>query len=65
MENSDFGNGRYVRNVLEKARMAQASRLVSMDLDLITRADVATICGEDIELPEVKKSVGVKLGFCG
>jgi SpoVK/Ycf46/Vps4 family AAA+-type ATPase len=65
MENSDFGNGRYVRNVLEKARMAQASRLVSMDLDLITRADVATICGEDIELPEVKKSAGVKLGFCG
>ena len=65
MENSDFGNGRYVRNVLEKARMAQASRLVSMDPDLITKADVATICGEDIELPEVKKSVGVKLGFCG
>jgi len=26
----DFGNGRYVRNVFEKAKMKQASRLVSM-----------------------------------
>lgn len=32
---SDFGNGRYVRNVIEKAKMAQASRLLTMDFDSI------------------------------
>ena len=46
---SDFGNGRYVRNVIEKARMAQASRLISMDYDTIKAKDLSTICEEDIE----------------
>ena len=66
MEQSDFGNGRYVRNVIEKARMAQSSRLLSMDIEQITRDDVATLCGDDIEVPEVEeKSTVVRFGFCG
>ena len=66
MEQSDFGNGRYVRNVIEKARMAQSSRLLSMDIDRITGEDVATLCGEDIEVPEVEeKNTVIKFGFCG
>ena len=66
MEQSDFGNGRYVRNVIEKARMAQSSRLLSMDIEQITRDDVATLCGDDIEVPEVEeKSTVIKFGFCG
>ena len=48
---ADFGNGRYVRNVLEKARMAQAERLVSMDPEKVDADDVATILPEDIEAP--------------
>lgn len=50
----DFGNGRYVRNVIEKARMAQATRLLSMDFDSIGSKEMATICAEDIEQPMAK-----------
>lgn len=45
----DFGNGRYVRNVIEKAKMVQASRLVTMDYDTVTPADVALLTEADIE----------------
>ena len=48
---SDFGNGRYVRNVIEKARMAQSSRLVHMDFDSISKEDIRTLRAEDIEIP--------------
>lgn len=47
----DFGNGRYVRNVIEKAKMAQASRLLTMDIDHVEKEDIVTICAEDIEIP--------------
>ena len=65
-EESDFGNGRYVRNIIEKARMAQATRLLSMDFDLISKKDVATICAEDIEMPVIPLEQPVRrIGFCG
>lgn len=61
----NFGNGRYVRNVIEKARMAQATRLLSMDLDSIGRTDIFTICAEDIEQPVEVISADKKcIGFC-
>ena len=63
IEQSDFGNGRYVRNVIEKARMAQASRLLKMNLDDISRDDLLTFCAEDIEIPKIKKEVKIKMGF--
>ena len=59
----DFGNGRYVRNVLEKSRMAQTERLLEMDLDKVTRKGVATICAEDIELPDIRKPEKRTIGF--
>ncbi len=40
---SDFGNGRFARNLIEKAKMAQANRLVKMDLDKITDEDITTL----------------------
>jgi SpoVK/Ycf46/Vps4 family AAA+-type ATPase len=61
---SDFGNGRFVRNMLENAKMLQASRLVEADYDKIDDEDVVTIIEDDIEMPvcfEEKKTV--KLGF--
>ena len=63
IEQPDFGNGRYVRNVIEKARMAQASRLLKMNLDDINREDILTFCAEDIEVPKEQKESGVKMGF--
>lgn len=62
---SDFGNGRYVRNVIEKARMAQATRLLSMEYDRIKSRDIATITAEDIEIPErTPKTEKKRIGFC-
>ena len=64
-EELDFGNGRFVRNVLEKAKMAQATRLLAMDIDKVNAADVATINGEDIEEVSVyRKAEKRKIGFC-
>ncbi len=62
---ADFGNGRYVRNVIEQARMAQATRLLSMDSDSVSRKDVETIVAEDIEIPEAhREEQKRKIGFC-
>ena len=61
---SDFGNGRYVRNIIERAKMAQANRLVNMDYDKISDNDIFTLCAEDIELPtDVAQEKVIKIGF--
>ena len=59
---SDFGNGRYVRNLIEKSKMSQAERLLAMDFDKITEKDVVTLYTEDIKMPKMK-SVKRKIGF--
>ena len=51
----DFGNGRFVRNVLEKAQMAQARRLLTMDPETVTERDVRTIEAADIEEPPMNR----------
>ena len=63
----DFGNGRFVRNALEKARMAQAGRLLGSDIDSLTNADLLTICEEDIETLPAKSAEAIpfRLGFAG
>lgn len=61
---SDFGNGRFVRNILEKAKMNQASRLLEYDFDDITTEEIKTIKAVDITPPpEVKKEVKRTIGF--
>ena len=60
----DFGNGRYVRNIIEKSRMAQTERLLSKDPDKVTRREIATLCEEDIELPETRQAERRTIGFC-
>ena len=63
-QTNDFGNGRFARNVIEKARMAQANRLVNMDFELVTNSDIVTIKAEDIEVKQQeKKKMGIKIGF--
>ena len=53
-QESDFGNGRFVRNVIECARMNQASRILSMDPDSVTDKTLTTIDAADIVFPERK-----------
>ena len=60
----DFGNGRYVRNVFEQAKMNQASRLLEKDFDSITTEDVTTITAEDIVIPEASSPSKRRIGFC-
>lgn len=47
----DFGNGRYVRNVIELSKMNQASRILSMDPDDVTESVLTSIEDVDIEVP--------------
>ena len=61
-----FGNGRYVRNLLEQARMTQANRLLEMDFDHLTSTELATLCAEDFEIQaqtthEPKRTIGFTL----
>jgi AAA+ superfamily predicted ATPase len=47
----EFGNGRYARNLLENARMCQASRLVRLcrESEHVTEQAYATLVAEDFE----------------
>lgn len=61
---SDFGNGRYVRNVIEKAKMAQATRLLTMDFDSIESENIALISADDIEIHKSSaKTEKKQIGF--
>lgn len=60
---TDFGNGRYVRNILEKAKMAQATRLLAEDYEGLTKKDITTLCAEDIEMPEIAAPARPRIGF--
>ncbi len=54
----DFGNGRFVRNLIEQALINQASRLVGEGLDGVSRRRAETLRAEDFDLETVavKKS---------
>ena len=60
-----FGNGRFVRNMIERARIAQADRLLRSNVDAISSVDMQTIRAEDIEyVPERAASMTRPIGFC-
>ena len=65
LDQKDFGNGRFVRNVLEKAQMAQARRLLTMDPETVTEKEVRTIEAADIEEPPMNRQRDEKrrIGF--
>lgn len=44
-----FGNGRYVRNLFEKARLRQASRLLNLCQDTLSRESIVTLLPDDFE----------------
>ena len=65
-QQTGFGNGRYVRNVIELSKMNQADRLVGVDPDKITEKTISLIEDVDIEVPVVREPTAKKLiGFAG
>ena len=54
---------RYFRYILEKAKMAQATRLLAMDYKSLTQKDITTLCVVDIEMPEISAPARQRIGF--
>ena len=59
----DFGNGRYARNLIERARMKQAGRLLKMDIDKVTTDQATRLLAEDFEALTPTKAVIQQIGF--
>ena len=59
----DFGNGRYVRNIIEQAKMNQATRLIEYDFNDITTDEITTIKAVDIDEPEQLSEEKPRIGF--
>lgn len=57
----EFGNGRYARTLVERARMRQASRLLACEDESITEGELRVLKPEDFALPERKACP--KIGF--
>lgn len=49
---SDFGNGRYARNIIEKAQMQQARRLIQMNSNEVSYDNVSQLIAEDFQFAE-------------
>lgn len=60
---SDFGNGRYARNLIEQAKMNQASRLLECDFADITTEEITTIKAVDIVVPDIREEEKRRIGF--
>jgi hypothetical protein len=43
--------------------MKQATRLVSMDADNVSKTDVATLIADDFEAPKVSRTEKKRIGF--
>ena len=53
-----FGNGRYARNVLEKAKFNQANRLATQDLAYLSNEQLETIIADDVSYEQTQKRQG-------
>ena len=63
---ADFGNGRYVRNIIEQAKMRQATRLVQMAPESVTKDMIRQLECQDFEFATLKPQVQkISFGFAG
>lgn len=62
-KNSDYGNGRFVRKMLEEAEMNLAERIMGADSDSLTLEDVSTIKESDIPEYRAKECNKIAIGF--
>jgi len=59
----EFGNGRYVRNLLDKARMKQAGRLLSKNVNDVTAGEITTLLADDFDVPPIQRKAVSRIGF--
>ena len=63
-QNPSFGNGRYARNVLEKAKLNQASRIAKQDIEYLSNEQLKTIVADDIGVDDQRQKQTIsRLGF--
>jgi len=60
---SDFGNGRYARNIIEKAELNRATRLAKLDFDEVTKDMLETFISEDFEADKKQVKEEKRIGF--
>ena len=58
-----FGNGRFARNLLEKAKLAQSNRMVAEDLRFVSDAELTTLKAEDFSYDRKPEEPCFKIGF--
>ena len=61
--NQDYGNGRYVRKLLEEAEMNLANRVISLPKDELTSEAISTINASDIPEFKLEKRAEFRIGF--
>ena len=60
-----FGNGRFVRKILEEAEMNLAERITRYGAAELTAELITTVEESDIpQPPEVKQTARIQIGFC-
>ena len=60
---SDFGNGRYARNMIEKAELNRATRLAKFSFDEVTKDMIETFLPEDFEANKKQVKEEKRIGF--
>ena len=58
-----FGNGRFARNLLEKAKLNQANRFMKKDLQFVTNDEMRTLTAEDFDYQPKKEEKTLHFGF--
>ncbi len=60
----DFGNGRFVRNLMENAIMEQSSRILSSDINQLNRKEICCLNKQDFVIPVMYNNTKkLKIGF--
>ena len=58
-----FGNGRFARNLLEKAKFNQANRFMQMDLQYVSDEEICTLTADDFDYEMRKEETRPRFGF--
>ena len=59
-----YGNGRFARNLLEKAKFNQANRFMKKDLQFLSDEEMRTLTAEDFDCEQKKEPTTMHFGFC-